>query len=116
MIFCIVGLQAQAPMGVSYEAAKQAPDMQWVCPEIEKYQSLFNSIRNEDYKIYADKIKENIELYTDPSSPANKYLVTQAVLNIENPLFSPENLLNYISNWIKKKKGMGKSKSGFRQR
>ncbi len=110
MIFCIEGLQAQVPMGVSYEAARQAPDMQWVCPEIEKYQSLFNSIRNEDYKIYADKIKENIELYTDPSSPANKYLVTQAVLNIENPLFSTENLLNYISNWIKKNKGWEKAK------
>ena len=27
MIFCIVGLQAQAPMGVSYEAAKQALDI-----------------------------------------------------------------------------------------
>lgn len=110
MIFCIVGLQAQVPMGVSYEAARQAPDMKWVCPEIEKYLSLFNSIRNEDYKIYADNIKENIELYTDPSSPADKYLVTQAVLNIENPLFSTENLLNYISNWIKKNKGWEKAK------
>ena len=36
-----------------------------------------------------------------PQQPTDKYLVTQAVFTIENPLFDTENLLKHISSWIK---------------
>jgi len=59
-------------------------------------------LRNDDYKIYATNVQGKFELLTDPNSPADKYLVTQAVLTIENPLFSRKNLLDHISAWIKR--------------
>ena len=77
--------------------------MKWSCPDIEKYQELLLSLKNDDYKIYANNVKGKIELYTDPKEPKDKYLITQAVFTIENPLFKTEYLLNHISAWIKSK-------------
>ena len=74
------------------------------CPEIEKYQHLLISLKNDDYKIYATNVKDKIELLSNPEQPTDKYLVTQAILTIENPLFKTENLLNHISAWIKSQK------------
>ena len=99
--FYTVGLFAQSTMGVSYDKAKFAPAMRWTCPEIEKYQSLLKSLQNEDYKIYADNVKEKIELVAFKESPSDKFMVTQAILNTDNPLFESENLLKHISLWIK---------------
>ena len=31
-----VGLYAQSSMSISYEKARYAPAMRWICPEIEK--------------------------------------------------------------------------------
>lgn len=98
-----VGLYAQSSMSISYEKARYAPAMRWICPEIEKYQGLLISLKNDDAKIYANNVKEKIELYSDPSSPSDKYIITQAILNIENPMYSTENLLGYISTWLKKR-------------
>lgn len=109
VILCGV-CNAQQPKGISYEEAKNAPSMQWVCPEISKYQNLINSLRDNDCLVYANNVKEKIEPVTSPSSPNEKLLVTQAILTITNPLFHTENLLNYIEAWIKKNKGWEKTK------
>lgn len=101
--FFAVGLYGQSSVGISYEKAKYAPAMRWVCPEIEKYQGLITSLENDDAKVYANNVKEKIELYADPSSPSDKYILTQAVFKIENPMFSTENLLGHISTWLKKR-------------
>ena len=101
---------AQSTAGSNYDKAQFAPAMRWACPEIEKYQNLLNSLRNEDYKIYADNVKEKIELVTFKESSSDKFQVTQAILNIENPLFETDNLLNHVSTWIKNKyKDWGKN-------
>ena len=110
MFFIAVSFYAQQPKGISYEEVKNAPSMQWVCPEISKYQNLINSLRDDDCLVYANNIKEKIEPVTSPSSPNEKLLVTQAILTINNPLFHTENLLNYIEAWIKKNKGWEKTK------
>ena len=106
-ICCIC--KAQTPTGVSYEKARTAPAMRWVCPDIEKYQGILYSSKNDDYKIYANNVMDRIELYVSQSSPADKYLCVQAVLTVENPLFNTENLLNHISTWMKKTKGWKKA-------
>ena len=59
----VVSLFAQSPTGISYDKAKFAPTMRWSCPEIEKYQGLLLSLKNDDYKIWANNVKNNIELY-----------------------------------------------------
>jgi len=96
-----LGISAQ---GFKLEKTNQSSSMKWNCPEIKKYQELLFSLKNENFKIYASNVKENFELLSDPASPSEKYLVTQAILNIENPLFNTENLLNHIANWIKTNK------------
>ena len=107
--FCMIG-NAQSTASTNYTNARLAPAMRWTCPEIDKYQTLLSSLRNEDYKIYADNVKEKIELVTFKESPSEKYQVTQAILNIENPLFETENLLSHISTWIRSKyKDWGKN-------
>jgi len=100
----VVSLYAQSSTGLSYDKARFAPAMSWSCPEIEKYQGLLLSLKNDDYKIWANSVKDRIELYSNPEQPTDKYLVTQAILTIENPLFKTENLLNHISAWMKSKK------------
>lgn len=101
--------KAQTPTCVSYEKARTAPAMRWGCPDIEKYQGILYSSRNDDYKVYANNVMDRIELYVSQSSPADRYLFTQAVLTVENPLFNTENLLNHISVWMKKTKGWKKA-------
>lgn len=108
MIICVVSTRAQNPKSFTYEAIKDAPSMKWVCPEIDKYQGLLLSLRNDDYKIYADNVKKHISLVSNPSEPEKKYLMTQAILTIENPLYDTNNLLNHIADWLKKETGFGK--------
>lgn len=97
-----MGMYAQSSSGISFAEVSRKPSMRWNCPEIEKYQGLLNSLRDDDPKVYANHVKERFELYSDPASPDNKFLVSQASFTIENPLFSAENLLNHISTWIRK--------------
>lgn len=65
------GIFAQSKEPV-YEDVKNAPAMHWVCPEIEKYQNVISSAKDNDYKIYANNIKKQIELYSNPTTPENK--------------------------------------------
>ncbi len=104
IVLFTAAIRAQAPMDVTYENARQASPMKWVCPEIEKYQGILYSAQNDDYKIYANNIKDQFELYSDPKMPDSKFLMTQAILTIENPLFITGNLLNHISAWINNNK------------
>ena len=103
-----IHLDAQTPTGVNYEKARQSPVMRWVCPDIEKYQEILYLSKDDDYKVYANNVMNKIELYVSPTSSTDKYLCTQAVLTVENPIFNTENLLNHISAWLKKAKGWKK--------
>lgn len=93
LIFAGINLSAQ-----SFTASNK---MQWICPGVEKYTNILLSLKNEDCKIYANNVKDNIELYTNPNRPSEKYLVTQTEISIENPLFDTDNFLNHVSSWIK---------------
>lgn len=94
----------------NYESTRLAPEMRWVCPEIEEYEKILKSAENSDIKTYANNVMEKFELYTDPENPSKKQLFTYVVMTIENPQFYTENLLNHISTWIKKAyKDWGKS-------
>ena len=101
MTYFPLSMSAQPSKNISYEKVRYAQSMKWICPEIEKYQDLLYSQRNDDFKTYANNIKYRIDLYSNPQQPTDKYLVTQAVFTIENPLFDTENLLKHISSWIK---------------
>lgn len=90
--------------GIKYEEAIKASNIKWICPEINQYQSLLDSLHDEDYKEYAQKVKEKFELYPAPSDPTEKFVVTQAQFIIEHPIFLQANLFNYISTWIKTNK------------
>lgn len=92
---------AQTTAGMTYEGVRNAPVMQWVCPEIEDSLNLIYSVRNKDYKIYAENLKEKFGLYKGPNSTENS-IVAHAVIKIENSLFDPNHLLEYISNYIKR--------------
>ncbi len=105
---CTLGIKAQIPEKMSYETVKNASNMRWTCPEINKYQDLLKSLQDDDFKIYANNVKENIQLVPGPQDPAKKFLVTQAILTIEQPLYSTDNLLNYISTWLKRNTSYGK--------
>ena len=101
LVLLTESLSAQTPAGLSYQTVKDNPSMKWVCPEIDKYQKLLYSLRNQDYKVYADNVKSQIQLVSDPSDPSYKYLVTQAILKIENPLYDQQNLRDYLISWLK---------------
>ena len=95
----------------NFTQIKNAPPMKWVCPEVEKYQSLLNTLRDDDYKVYAKNVMGHINLASKPGSQDEKYLITQAAITIKDPLYTPENVLNHVAAWVKKYKGWGKSVS-----
>ena len=104
MTLLTVELFAQKPAGITYERVKNAPAMQWECPEIEKYTDLLYSLQDKDEKTYARKVRWQIDLGSDPGAPDDKYISTQALFKTENQLFDAQNLLNHIANWMKSKK------------
>ena len=108
LVLLTESLSAQTPAGLSYQTVKDNPSMKWVCPEIDKYQKLLYSLRNQNYKVYADNVKSQIQLVSDPSDPSYKYLVTQAILKIENPLYDQQNLRDYLISWLKNNSEYGK--------
>jgi len=96
-----VSLFAQTPSTFTFEEAINAPEIQWTCPDIEKYQGLLNSLYDRNDKVYATKVMEHFGLYADPASPDDKRLITLTKITIDNPYFDVENLLNHIASWIK---------------
>ena len=101
MTFFALGLFAQNPTGVTYEKILNAPVMKWECRLEEKYQRLLSSLQDEDPKNDANRLKKEIALYSDSLSPSIKYLMTGTLIEVSNPLFNKENLLNHIASWIK---------------
>lgn len=99
---------AQPSEGTDYNKALQSPSMKWTCPEIGYYKEILSIKQNNDFKIYANAIKNDFKLYSIPETPEKKLIFTQAVLKAENALFDANNLIDYISNWMKNK-GWGKS-------
>lgn len=92
---------AQNPEGSEYKTVVQSPPMRWICPDIAHYKGILADKQNDDYKIYANSIKEDFELLSVPGSPEKKFLVTQAILTVENPMYNADNLIDYISKWFK---------------
>lgn len=88
---------------VTYEYAVGLHPMRWVCPEIEKYQTLLVSLESDDPKNYANRVREQIEPYTTTDAPNHPYLLTTAVFSIEDPLFDINNLKDWLVGWLKKK-------------
>jgi len=105
-----VRLLAQPTASFNYEKVRSLPTMRWVCPEINKYQGLLASLKSDDYKTYANRVKEQIEPYSIADSPDHKYLLTTAVFTIENPMFDIENLNAWLVGWLKKKEWAKKLK------
>ncbi len=104
-----LAIPAQTRKSISYQEAAHLVGMKWTCPEIEKYQNMLVSAQDNDYKIYANNVKKIFGIFTNPSSPKDKYILIQAILSTENPLFSTDNMLEYLANWIKKQKGWSKN-------
>lgn len=98
--FFFVPAGAQERSSNDYERTFKALPMEWNCPTIEKYQGILSSKKNEDVKLWADAIKEDFQPYTDSSN--GKHLLTQTVITVENPLYDTNNLIDYISSWLKK--------------
>lgn len=104
MMCCfVVSMYAQSTTGISYEKLRFAPSMRWMCPEIEKYQGLLSSLRSDDYKVYAERVKEQIAPYATPDVPDRQFLLTTAMFTIENPLFDIDNMNAWLVGWLKKK-------------
>ena len=103
MTYFSLSLSAQTSVNVNYEKARFAPAMRWVCPEIEKYQGLLSSLRSDDYKVYSDRVMEQIAPYVKPDDPDSQFLHTTAIFTIENPLFNIDNMNAWLAGWLKKK-------------
>ena len=84
-----------------YNSAIQSASMEWTCPDVERYLGILSSKRNDDYKIYADAIKEDFPPFSHPSTPDDKHLVTQTIFTIKNPLYDTNNLIDHLSKWLK---------------
>lgn len=57
MLLFPLGLLAQVPADMTYEKAISLPAMQWTCPDIEKNMSILASLKDEDDRTYANKVK-----------------------------------------------------------
>lgn len=97
-----LGLSAQTTTDISYEKARLAPAMNWECPEIKKYKELLLSLKDEDCKIYASNVMEHFKPGEDPTLQGRLFLVTQAVLTTDNPVFNVHNLNICLAEWLRK--------------
>ncbi len=94
---------------ISYKDVCNAPNIRWNCSDIDKYQGILSSFQNNDIRIYATKLKDKFKPYCNPET-SEKYIWTITEINIDNPLFNADNLLNHISIWLKdRKEGWEKS-------
>lgn len=89
-------------ISMASESYAQSAVMKWSCADVEKYQGLLAEWQDNDEKVYANRVMENIQLYTDPASQ-QKLLLTQALLTVENSEFEAINLLDHIGLWLKRK-------------
>lgn len=101
-----VALFAQTSKDFSYEQAFLSAPMRWNCQAVETYLGVIDSLidKTADYKECAVKLKDKFGLYNSTSRPGEKLIATQAFLQIQNPVYNYEDLLNYINTWAQKKK------------
>ena len=43
---------------ISYTDVRNAPNIRWKCPDVEQYQSVLYSLRDNDFRVYATKLKD----------------------------------------------------------
>ena len=107
LVACLfdIAVFAQSPT-VSYEQVRRSAPMQWSCPAVETYLDVIDSLisKTNDYKECAVKLKEKFGLYNSKSKPGERLIATQAIIQIDNPVYDTDNLLNHIYAWTQKKK------------
>lgn len=84
-----------------------ASQMRWTCPEIEQVLEQLGSMKNDDFKVYANKVKNEFKLYESNQS-GSKFVVAQAIFQIEQPRFLEGNLIDHIASWLKRQNGWAK--------
>lgn len=77
-----------------------ASQMRWTCPEIEQVLEQLGSMKNDDFKVYANKVKNEFKLYESNQS-GSKFVVAQAIFQIEQPRFLEGNLIDHIDLGLK---------------
>lgn len=100
---CSVNLFAQLPKSISFEDARNLRPMKWSCPDYTKYVGQLDSMKNDDWKIYANNVKEKFGLWTQPNEN-KKMIVTATKILIDNPYYNDNVLIDHISSWLKKSK------------
>lgn len=107
LVVCFFNMAAfgQTPTGMSYEQVCKSEPMQWNCPAVETYLDIIDSLleKNNDYKECAVKLKEKFGLYNSTSKPGERYIASQAIIQIDNPVYDADNLLNHIAAWVQTK-------------
>ena len=103
--FLNISVFAQMPTGMSYEQVVRSEPMQWNCPAVETYLDVIDSLweKTNDYKECAMKLKEKFGLYNSTSKPGERYIASQAIIQIDNPVYDADNLLNHIAAWVQTK-------------
>lgn len=103
MYFYSINLFAQLPNSISYEAARNLRPMTWSCPDYTKYVGQLDSMKNDDWKIYANNVKDKFGLMTPPNVN-KKMIVTATKIISENPFYNYDILIDLLSSWLKKSK------------
>ena len=107
LVTCFFNMAAfgQTPTGVSYGQVCRSEPMQWNCPAVETYLDIIDSLleKTNDYKDCAVKLKEKFGLYNSTSKPGERYIASQAIIQIDNPVYDTDNLLNHIAAWVQTK-------------
>ena len=70
--------------------------MQWNCPAVEKYLGVIDSLldKTSDLKECAVRLKDMFGLYNSTSKPGERYIASQAIIQIDNPVYDTGNLLS----------------------
>lgn len=98
--FIAIAGDAQTQTDKTWEEAINAPAMQFDCPENEEAKDVITSLDNKDPKVYANNLKEKFGLARlKPTSP-NTSVIANVNITINNPMYYPDNLLEYIYSWI----------------
>lgn len=109
-VFFSMTIAAQASQKISYDDIRLSAPIHWNCTAVEKYLGIIDSELDKanDFKVCANKLKDQFPLYTSQSSPGKKFIASQALFDIDNPVFEPDNLLEHVYSWLKGKKEWAK--------
>ena len=102
-VCCTANIFAQLPKSISYEDAMNLRPMIWSCPDYNKCIGQLDSMKNDDWKIFANNVKEKYGLVTF-SNNISQMIGTSTKILVENPYYNDDVLLDHISAWLKKSK------------